>query len=101
MRTKQNLWLHAVLMLFLSVFLLGCSKDLVKREPPPLEAPLPPRVDCNQPSADDPPMHPLVDDPKAWVVWAAKAYLTIGQERELDRIEEDCIQKLRSEGIIR
>lgn len=46
-------------------------------------------------------MHPLTDDPKLWVLWAPMAYLTIQQERELDRIEEDCIQKLKDQKVIR
>lgn len=62
---------------------------------------LPPRVDCNQPSANDPPWHPLTTDIQKWTVWAAQAYLTIGQERELDRIEEACIQKLKDQKVIR
>lgn len=93
--------LLAILMASLSLFLLGCSKDLIKRDPPPSAKPLPPRVDCNQPSATDPPPHPTLADIEAWTKWAVMAYLTIGQERELDRIEEACIQTLKTEGIIR
>jgi hypothetical protein len=46
-------------------------------------------------------MHPLTTDPVAWTVWASQAYLTIGQERALDKIEEACIQKLKDQGVIR
>ena len=101
MRTKPLHRLFAILTLVLSLFLMGCSKDFVKREPPPSVKPLPPRVDCNQPSAADPPPHPTLADTEAWTKWAVMAYLTIGQERELDRIEEACIQTLKTEGIIR
>lgn len=93
--------LHLLLLACLLTFLSGCRKDSVKRELPPLEKPLPVRVDCNQPSATDPPMHPLTTDPVAWTVWATQIYLTVEQERELDRIEETCIQKLKDQGVIR
>ena len=93
--------LSLVSLLILSLFLLGCYKDSVKRDSPPSDKPLPPRVDCNQPSAVDPPPHPTVADIEAWTIWAVKAYFTIGQERSLDRIEEDCIQQLKTKGIIR
>ena len=93
--------LHLLLLVFLALFLPACSTDSTKRDLPPSVEILPPRVDCNQPSANDPPMHPTTADPEAWAIWAAAAYLTIGQERELDTIEEDCIQKLKAEKIIR
>lgn len=93
--------LHLLLLACLLTFLSGCRQDSVKRDLPPLVEPLPPRVDCNQPSATDPPMHPLTTDPVAWSVWATQAYLTIGQERELDKIEESCIWKLKEQGVIR
>lgn len=67
----------------------------------PSEKPLPPRVDCNQPSAEDPPPHPRTDDIVAWTTWAARAYGVIRGERDLDAIEEACIADLKSKGVIR
>lgn len=88
------------LALLLSLFLTACAT----RSAPPTTPSLPPRVDCAQTPTDDPAAPPACSPAECegvWVEYVAVLLWGWTEERRLRRIEQQCVQRLKSEGVIR
>ena len=66
--------------------------------------PEPPIVACEQP-ATEPVADPPIDTTTSWLqdgpAWAAGVLGLLREERSLRAIEHDCLDRLRSDGVIR
>lgn len=86
--------------LLLILFLTSCAT----RSAPPTTPSLPPRVDCAQGATDNPGTPPACSPAQCEGVWAEYvAELLWGwtEERRLRRVEQRCVQRLKTEGVIR
>ena len=87
------------LVLMLALSLTACASSLPRQN-----APLPPRVDCQQAATSDPPPAPTCGPEQCAGAWVEHVIVLLGgwtQERQLRAVEHQCVDALKARGVVR